>query len=229
MTRAAFRWVLGACVLIASMLAVGARAEDEGKPRAAVIVTADPNVDPFLRIYVFEVAAGVLRERGFEVAPPNAAAARLAQIGKTPAECAADDACLRDLALRVRAPTIILANVSPGGERLVVLKVFPSTVRSDGIDRATPLDASVPEVELAGRLRGALAPVADGPTPCQVEVDAPDGLRVTVSIDRAGPIERFPAFIAAGRRTVRIAAPGRAPWTGPLECEAGAVYNLRVR
>lgn len=214
------------CVLVAPL---AARADDPPRARAAVAVTSADGVDAFMPVYVLELGAGVLRDAGFDVAPPNAASARLRAIHRTAAECSRAAECVIELAAALRAPMLVLAHVDRDGQRYTLHAT--TLVVSDGaVEQVAQVELTGTENEIAERLRGAVTALAQRPAPCVVRFDVVDGLHLTMTVDgRPMQPSLQMLFLRGGARQLALSAAGRAAWAGALQCEARHGYRVTVR
>lgn len=216
---------LFACVV--SPRAAGA--DEPLRPRAAVVLIAAEGIDRFVTAYLSEVAAGALREEGFDVAPPNASREELARMSEDGLACANDDVCVSSFASRLGAPTLLFVEVAPTTEEHVRVSIATVTVRFAHIERAEPVTAEGTEAHMAEPVQAAARALARVERPCHVELDAAPGLSVSLVLGSSPPIRTFPLFLSAGLHTLVLRAPARADQTASLTCEAGHRYRVRVR
>ncbi len=225
------RTLAGAAIAVGLVLLAGrAHADAPAKPRAAVAVSAAEGVDPFVPVYVFEVGAAVLREGGFDVAPPLATRAILAELHEDAIACAADDECTTLLAERAGAPMVLFVAVTSTGAARVSVQVRGARVRADGITRTDAVDARGGEAAMGEPVATAARALAALEAPCELELAAEPGAAIDVEVDgRPGGRAGATLFLPAGEHSLRITAPGRAPFSGSHVCVAGRRYRVRVR
>jgi hypothetical protein len=221
--------VLTLCAAATLLLAAEARADDPLLPRAAIVVAAAEGTDPFVTAYLSEVAAGVLREEGFDVAPPNASREELGRIGRGALECVADDACASAFARRVKAPTLLFIETTPIATERIRVAIATATVRFGAIERAEPTSVEGAEARMAEPVEAAARALAAVERPCQVELAAPEGLSIELAVGGSPPVSDLPVFLPAGEHALVLRARGRGDARATLTCVAGRRYRVRVR
>lgn len=182
--------------------------------RAVIFLEAGEDVDQFVRVFVHEVVATALRDRGFAVARGD-----LVGRDESPMACLVRESCARALVASEEAPLILAMQIEASGERL--------TLRWRRSDAAEP-DAQVlegAEGEVATQLAMALGALDLEALPCVVVIDS--ALRVAVVVD--GQPLATPGVIEAGEHRATVRSEGREPWNGPLQCTGGRVLSVRAR
>jgi hypothetical protein len=221
--------VLGV-VLLASTLALTARADDAAKPRAAVVVTVAEGIDGFVEAYLFEVAASILRSDDYEVAPPHATRAQLAGVGQTAGACSNDEACVASLARRLGAPTLLFIEASAieGESEEISVVIRGATVQTEGVSLSTPAEEQGSETAMGQPVQFQAERLTDTTPPCHLVVEA-NGIPVSVQVDSGAPITEFPIFVEPGSHSIVVKAERRADYQGRFTCEAGRRYRVGVR
>ena len=182
--------------------------------RALVYLDADEGVDEFVRVFLFEVIAGRLREHGLAVTRGRAAAS-----GTPPLTCLADAECARDLQRAQTAPLVLAFHIARVGDELLV------TWRRSDAPTAEPSSVQDGEGGVAAALAQTLMELEIERVPCVVLVESE--LEVSLSVD--GARVQSPAVVGPGdHRTVAVVR-DRDPWSGPLRCAGGRVLRIGVR
>ena len=224
------RGQLGSALLVLAIgiVAVGARADEPSKPRAGVVVTVADGMDNFVEAYLFEVAASVLRNDGYAVAPPHATSAQLEVVGSTAAACAADEACVAELARRVGAPTLLFVDVTPKEGEEIQLVVRGATVRIDGVSLSSPTEAEGSETAMGEPVQTQAERLTDTTPPCHFDV-LHGGLSVSIRVDSGEAVSEFPFFVEPGDHAIEVTAAGREAYESRFSCEAGKRYRMAIR
>lgn len=223
-------WLQVALVVPVLLSAAGepARADGGSAARSAIAISTAEGTDDFVEAYLFEVAAGILRADGYEVAPANATAAHLDATGRTASACAAEEACVADLARTLAAPTLLFIDVMQAEEGQVSVSVRGATVRVDGVSSSEPSTATGTETAMGEPVQVAAERLTDTTAPCHFEVED-SRLGVAVRVDGGAPITSFPFFVEPGEHSIQVSAPRRAPHEGRFSCDAGKLYRVGVR
>ncbi|HHH30058.1 MAG TPA: hypothetical protein ENK57_17175 [Polyangiaceae bacterium] len=221
-------WLMLWCVACAGLCAAPALAQSDvrsdghdGAPltgRALILLEADDDVDEFVRVFVYEVVVGRLRDHGLIVERGDASALGSAQ-GTSAMRCLADRACTARLQRRQRATLVLAFHFAMAGGQIVI-----TWRRSDAISRA-PLRLRGDEGSVAASLARTLLRLDVGALPCVVTLSAEFPVALQIDGERASA----PALVDPGAHTARAQASGREPWQGPLVCGGGRVLRVSVR
>ncbi len=229
-------WI-AAALAFATMLAVGpARAQDRtGDPaspepgsasagaapgsrpltgRALVYLDAEEGVDEFVRVFVFEVVRGRLRDHGLAVSRGEASDSRPSAM-----VCLRDRGCARALQREHGAPLVLAFHIARAQDELLV-----TWRRSDAISEA-PASIQDNEGGVAAALARTLMELQPERLPCVAQLETE--LDVALTVD--GAAAQSPVLVEPGEHRARAVTAGRAPWSGSLRCAGGRVLRIAVR
>jgi len=182
--------------------------------RALVFLEADEGVDEFVRVFVFEVIAGRLRDHGLAVARGDTADA-----AQPPMTCLQDEACVRALQREHTAPLVLAFHIAQASETLTV-----TGRRSDAMAEP-PLSIEDGEGGVAAALAQLLMELEIEAVPCVVLFES--SIPVTFSVD--GAEVQSPALVGPGDHRARAVAAEREAWSGALTCAGGRVLRVEAR
>ncbi|MCB9599449.1 MAG: hypothetical protein H6721_09205 [Sandaracinus sp.] len=191
------------------------------RPRAAVLVSS-ANRDTFFAAFTHELLANGLRERGYDVVPPQVAAAVLRVDGRDPEVCLGADACRDDVARTLGVGTVVIARLAIDASDARRARAELSFAHLG----APPVPVGTAEGDAlsfgeALRERSRVLDVTQAP--CAIRVRA--SLEVQALVDG----ETLASHVPPGAHEVEVRAAGRAPWRGTLVCSNGVPLEVRVR
>ncbi|MGB0680360.1 MAG: hypothetical protein ACPGUV_11920 [Polyangiales bacterium] len=195
------------------------------------MLEADAKAGTFLQVFTYEVAAGVLRQSGYKVAPRKVASDRLKQSRSAALDCAARDDCVRALATELRTPMLLFITLEPAKRRRVQLNAQGVVITTTRIERLPPVVARGKEKQVADQVRRAAAALAEQPAPCTLEVAARVAGHFRVDTASSQPLSTAPLFLTPGKRHIWVQDKERKapPFEGELQCDSGRRYRMHVK
>ena len=192
----------------------------EGGPRVAIEVEAADEVDAFLEVFLWEIAATASRAQGMRPVEGARSAGPLI-------DCLERDACASEWARRAEVATLIGVRVEPAdsGRSRVIWRVVSPT--GEGMLAGPTGETTGSEGEVADTLGEALAALDASALPCRARLEIEGELEVRA---RVGDVALTgDGWLAPGDHRVVVEASGRSPWRGNLRCTPGHRLVLRVR
>ncbi len=201
-------------------------ATEEAKrlPRAAILVVGDEQEDPFTAAYSYEVTASFLRSKGFAPVPYPRSSRALAK--HSDQNCAETPACLFEIAVALRAPTLLVVAPHRTRGRTIEINVVAYHALQT-LEQTAELTISGDEAKIM-ELIEQLGPKLDAArTPCMVATTS--SLEKLIVHVGARAIDSRIHFFPAGTHRIEAIAPQRSPWSGTLVCRPGKMHQIAVR